>query len=363
MKYVKIAAILIVMLASSTMAAPQKTTTQKATAKKTTAPKTTAKKAVILKTDLESYYELLLRNDPYAIITSSFWDWRSVSYYRRNAGYHFGYDIALPAGFAVPSGWDGKIISVIPWTNNEWGVSLRLSNGYTVTFGHIKPLVYTGMTIAAGTLVGTVVYDHVDVKITDPNGSYLDFGKTRGLLPINPNINYLSSIAATSKEDKAKIVKAKQRELAMLRSSSSIFKEYLNAEKELLEENKSEFEKKKQQSDDEIISRADFEKSDKNYKEQTKKVAQLEKRYNIQQKQITDILKELKSYGVTEKPQKLEKPKTDDSAQKRLAKAKAEVEKYEALYEQGVVSRIEKEAKEKEYRRLKLEIMMKALEQ
>ena len=313
-----------------------------------------------VKTDLESYYELLLKNDPYAVITSSFWDWRSVSYYRRNAGYHFGYDIALPAGFAVPSGWDGTVTNIIPWTNDEWGIAISLQNGYTVTLGHLKPLIYTGMKIKAGTLVGTVVRDHVDIKITNSNGNYVDFGKTKGLFPISPDIVYLSGNSTyLSKEDKEKIIKAKQRELATIRSSSSLFKEYLNEEKELLDEKKAEFEKKKQQYGNELISRTDLEKSEKDYKEQTKKATQLEKRYEAQQKQITDILKELKSYGAKETQQKIEQPKPEDSDQKKLAKAKAEADKYEDLYEQGIISRKEKEDKEKYYRRLKLEIMIK----
>ena len=54
-------------------------------------------------TDLEAYVKRIKQLDPYAVITGWFSDWRDVSIYRRNAGYHYGYDIGLLRGFRVPA--------------------------------------------------------------------------------------------------------------------------------------------------------------------------------------------------------------------------------------------------------------------
>jgi len=58
---------------------------------------------------------------PGAVLTGGFYDWRTVSRYRRNAGLHLGYDIAMPAGTPVRAGWPGTVVSVAPWTEGEVG--------------------------------------------------------------------------------------------------------------------------------------------------------------------------------------------------------------------------------------------------
>lgn len=111
-----------------------------------------------------------------AWVSSTFYDWRTVSQYRRQAGLHLGYDIALPAGTPVAAAWPGVVVAVIPWTDTEWGVAVRSDDGSEVTYGHISPLAHPGQKVSVGQIVGAVVHDHVDVKMRDASGRYVPFG-------------------------------------------------------------------------------------------------------------------------------------------------------------------------------------------
>lgn len=113
-----------------------------------------------------------------AWVTSTFYDWRTVSKYRRNAGLHLGYDIALPFGTPVSAGWAGTVTAVVPWTASEWGVTVRGVDGSEVTYGHISPSVSVGRPIAPGDVVGRIASDHVDVKMRDSLGRYVPFGES-----------------------------------------------------------------------------------------------------------------------------------------------------------------------------------------
>ena len=112
-----------------------------------------------------------------AWVTSTFYDWRTVSKYRRKAGLHLGYDIALPFGTTVSAAWAGTVTSVVPWTATEWGVTVRGADGTEVTYGHISPKVASGQQIAPGQVVGRIASDHVDVKMRDSLGRYIPFGE------------------------------------------------------------------------------------------------------------------------------------------------------------------------------------------
>lgn len=116
-------------------------------------------------------------NWPQAWVASTFYDWRTVSKYRRNAGLHLGYDIAMPFGVPVSAGWGGVVTAVVPWTNSEWGVTVTSPTGLNVTYGHISPSVSVGQAVAPGQAVGRIASDHVDVKMRDPNGRYIPFGE------------------------------------------------------------------------------------------------------------------------------------------------------------------------------------------
>lgn len=135
-----------------------------------------------LKTDLAVYVERLRGMYPETEITGRFHDWRSVSQYRSHAGLHLGYDIALNAGRAVPAGWPGRVTAIIPWTATEYGVQVQLANGYFVTYGHITPAVSEGQGISAGTTVGHICRDHVDIKVRSASGGYFDWGLSYGVL-------------------------------------------------------------------------------------------------------------------------------------------------------------------------------------
>ena len=117
-----------------------------------------------------------------AWVSSTFYDWRTTSQYRRHAGLHLGYDIALPYGTPVAAAWSGEVVSVVPWTSTEWGVTVQGSDGTETTYGHITPGVSTGKLIAPGDILGRVASDHVDVKMRDRYGRYVPFGED-GLSP------------------------------------------------------------------------------------------------------------------------------------------------------------------------------------
>ncbi len=138
--------------------------------------------ATSMRSDLVVYVERMRAMFPETEVTGRFYDWRSVSRYRAAAGLHLGYDIALNAGRPVPAGWPGRVTAVVPWTDYEWGISVETANGYRVTYGHLAPAVSEGQIVCAGMTVGTVVHDHVDIKVKDRSGGYLDFGQSYGLL-------------------------------------------------------------------------------------------------------------------------------------------------------------------------------------
>lgn len=115
------------------------------------------------------------QGDSGAYISSGFHDWRTVSKYRRHPGLHAGYDIAMLAGSPVRAAWPGVVVAITPWYGAEYGVTVQSPNGYEATYGHISPGVSLGDTINTGTILGAVVVDHVDVKMRDSLGGYVDF--------------------------------------------------------------------------------------------------------------------------------------------------------------------------------------------
>ncbi len=128
--------------------------------------------------DLGGLVALQQRYYPQAWVSSGFYDWRTTSQYRSAAGLHLGYDIAMPAGSSVAAGWSGTVTGVANWYGSEWGVTVESADGSRTTYGHISPKVNVGAHVQAGDVVGTVVNDHVDVKMRDAAGNYLDFGGT-----------------------------------------------------------------------------------------------------------------------------------------------------------------------------------------
>lgn len=112
-----------------------------------------------------------------AFVSGTFYDWRTVSRYRSQPGLHLGYDIAMPAGTPVAAAWPGTVVGVIPWSDGEWGVCVESPNGVRTTYGHIVPSVDVGSPVKPGATLGRVSRDHLDVKMRDVSGEYLDFGE------------------------------------------------------------------------------------------------------------------------------------------------------------------------------------------
>lgn len=125
--------------------------------------------------ELERLLEFQKVGDAGAFVSSGFHDWRTVSKYRSRAGIHGGYDIAMLAGAEVRAAWSGEVVAISRWYGSEYGVTVRSSTGHEATYGHISPLVRVGEAVKSGDVLGTVVVDHVDVKVRDRFGSLVDF--------------------------------------------------------------------------------------------------------------------------------------------------------------------------------------------
>lgn len=93
---------------------------------------------------------------------------------------HMGYDFSLEAGTPVPAVYSGTIVAVIGnWGDcGDCGDALWIQNddkSVVYSYGHMN--IASGMTegtqVAAGTQIGTIFKDHLDVKkFTDPSQSY-----------------------------------------------------------------------------------------------------------------------------------------------------------------------------------------------
>lgn len=129
-----------------------------------------------------------------ALVTGGFWDPRGVSRYRSKPGTHYGYDIAMPAGTRVRAAWAGHVVRITPWSEGEHGVTVGFPEGGEVTYGHVVPLVQAGQCVEAGDAVGTVAMDHVDVKMRDPAGNFVDFGR-EGAVARDPANEWLAARA------------------------------------------------------------------------------------------------------------------------------------------------------------------------
>ncbi|MBT9585283.1 peptidoglycan DD-metalloendopeptidase family protein [bacterium] len=133
--------------------------------------------------DLADYVALQQRNFPGAVVTSGFYDWRSTSRYRGHAGLHLGYDVAMPYGCPFSAGWSGTVTAITLWSGEEHGITVVHPDGSSVTYGHVAARVTIGQQVMAGDILGTIAYNHVDVKMRDASGNYVDFGGNGRVLP------------------------------------------------------------------------------------------------------------------------------------------------------------------------------------
>lgn len=135
--------------------------------------------------DLADLVSIEQRHFPGAVVTSGFFDWRTTSVYRSAAGLHLGYDIAMPYGSPFAAGWSGTVTAITPWYGEQHGITVVSRDGVSVTYGHVSPRVQVGQQVLPGDVLGTIALDHVDVKMRDVSGNYVDFGGNARVVP-NP---------------------------------------------------------------------------------------------------------------------------------------------------------------------------------
>ncbi len=315
--------------------------------------------------DLQSYLHLLCKVDPYALVTGWFWDWRGISRYRSTPGYHFGYDIAMPAGTQVPAGWSGQVTSIVSWASGEWGISTVTRDGYTITYGHLSPRVSEGSFINAGDIVGTVAIDHVDVKIRDPQAGFVDFGKTSGLLPVSSDaiVRTSSAFFSLTRLDGRATLKAKVQEILRLREAVSVLKDYLAMEMDAYEESKVQNARMEQLLAEELVSRSNLEEEAEKVKRNREKAENLQKRLISEKTRLALLEREASLYGWKGSDTKAEKKKSEkkiaEASGPSVDDARKKVELYEKLYLEGAVSKKELEEAKLSYKRAQLETILK----
>lgn len=139
---------------------------------------------------------------PHAEVTGRFNDWRTLSQYRSHAGLHYGYDIALPYGSDVPAAWGGRVVAITNWSGPQYGITIDCG-GVEATYGHLMPLVSVGQVIAPGQAVGRTLIDHVDVKMRDGAGRFIDYGAGVDGNAVSPEAIALNYRQAVLQEEQA----------------------------------------------------------------------------------------------------------------------------------------------------------------
>jgi hypothetical protein len=323
-------------------------------------------------TDLDGYLYLVRKVDAQAVLTGWFWDWRAVSVYRSTAGYHLGYDIALDAGKPVPSGWAGRVVSIAAWTHNEYGISLLTSSGYTITYGHLFPRVSVGDWLNTGDIVGTVVNDHVDIKIRDGEGKFVDFGRSCGLLPVDATqrINYSPEEFAYILPNSETTYRAKVQEITRLKHTISILEDYLHLTLESYEESRTHLASMQKLLDEELISRNTLEEEKERTQDEGMKAQNLKKRLANNKNRVASLQKEVALYagkynyssGNKSERKSKEPAEEKELSTRKVEEAKKKVALYEQLFKDGAVSRKELEDAKKNAKRLELEKLLNEAE-
>jgi len=139
---------------------------------------------------LTDYLNLLRKYFPLAEVTGRFQDWRTTSKYRRRAGLHNGYDIYLEKGTKIPVLWAGTVTDVINWYGEEYGVTVASPGGLYLTYGHVSPRVEPGQKVSRGDIIALCWSDHVDLKLRDSAGNFVDFAKFIGVTKKLPPVTY-----------------------------------------------------------------------------------------------------------------------------------------------------------------------------
>ena len=132
--------------------------------------------------NLVEYLGILDQVTPGGTITGRFSDWRSPSVYRAVGGRHNGYDVAHRAGSLIVAGWPGRVSAITHWYGAEYGITVVSPDGFHTTYGHLAPCVRIGAWLEPGDAVGTIVRDHVDIKMKDAHDKPIDFARGVPLL-------------------------------------------------------------------------------------------------------------------------------------------------------------------------------------
>ena len=351
-------------------------------------------------TTLEQLVDLQRIAFPDAWVSSTFYEPRSVSVYRRHAGLHLGYDIAMPAGAAVRVGWPGRVVSIAPWYTNQWGVTVASSNGTEVTYGHIVPSVRVGDVLDTGSVVGTVSLDHVDVKMRDSNGNYVPFGETGSHAPAGAQ--FIPALPVNSRESlmvgwlvAQNAVDTLEMELEMRRREQKT----ANISRERLEERYSALHRQEVQMDkflaDGLVARVDVEKvrrdlenvrvnllkAKKVQKEVPEQIANVKGQLNKARKRLENAKKDAVKEGITwdeisalvnqevaqdkklaKTVREYKKDRVDHSAERKaqikseLKVLQAKQEEFRKLYDAGGLPRKELESVEEQIKNLHSEL-------
>lgn len=310
-----------------------------------------------IQSDIDYYLGLSRSVYKYAVITGWFSDWRSVSIYRSHAGYHYGYDIAMPAGTLAPAGWTGVVVDIIPWSASEWGIYVRVDGGYIVSYGHLKPIVKVGQRVLPGTPIGSVVVNHVDIKVRNSAGNFVDIGKTYGLLPVTGTLFCISTVNSVNLSD---LIKSKKGELLHLEENLPIISSYMQLLKSEFSSAKENVKKLERLYSEELVSQKECQEARKQLKSKQDDFKRVQNEYREHQTRISKLKKELAQMQVKKipkaSPSKIQKSSNE---MQLLEKKKAEVEKYRLLYEEGAISKKQLDQMISEYQRMKIEIKYK----
>lgn len=338
--------------------------------------------------DLEALMVLQRAMFPGAVVTGSFYDWRAPSKYRAVAGLHLGYDIGMPAGTPAVAGWPGQVTRIQPWFGAEHGVTVLSPSGFEATYGHITPRVRVGDVMNAGDVVGLVVNDHVDVKMRGPDGLFFDFGHATppavGLLPLSPAVRPTRADALRTYEMVWYGVQLDQEELRLSKRRQAQALAAFGEQRERVRRARVELPRLRQFLAEGLVARQEVEKAEEEARDGAERLAGLQRQMRDAQRDITVTESRVRAargqldaawsvlagLGMTRAAveRRLRKPSSPTAVAQarelrqmrtrvrvngvnplRVSAAKAEAERMEALFEQGVVSRVERDRAQARY--------------
>lgn len=341
--------------------------------------------------DLDTLVALQRVVCPAAVISGSFYEWRAVSRYRAVAGMHLGYDLAMPAGTAAVAGWPGQVIRIQPWSGSEFGVTVLSPSGYEATYGHIAPRVKVGDVLNAGDTVGLVAVDHVDVKMRGPDGLYFDYGHSTppaiGLLPLPMPVRPTRADAMRLYEMTWYSVQLDQEELRQSKARQALAAVALSDVRARVQRARADLPRLRAFLDEGLVARVEVEKAEADLQSGASRVTLLRSQLRDAQRDVASFTARVRANRIqldaawavladmglsrAEMERRLRAPSSPQAvAQARelklmrartrkadpggLSAARADAERMDVLFEQGVVSRSERDRARARYDALRL---------